>query len=269
MANTVKTLNGYDIDAVKLNGKPASYYLPVRNLLVNGYFANPVNQRGQTSYTPTAYTIDRWEVLNGTFVVHSGYISTGFVQQKMLIGTLTGVHTLAAKRRDGTILVCSQEITSSYSYTEESPAFGAWGDGLVRMTLPAGEYVWAALYEGEYTAETLPPYVPKGYMAELAECQRYYYYIDNSLVAGNGFVGTDGYTAHITIQTPSKMRVPPSITGTATVYGIDGTFTVSEYTIRNYGTGGVRVSAATPAKWTVGCPCVLYANGGLALSADL
>lgn len=35
--------------------------------------------------------------------------------------------------------------------------------------------VWAALYEGVYTADTLPPYVPKGYAAELAECQRYYY----------------------------------------------------------------------------------------------
>ena len=29
---------------------------------------------------------------------------------------------------------------------------------------------WAALYEGEYTANTLPPYVPKGYAAELAAC---------------------------------------------------------------------------------------------------
>ena len=33
---------------------------------------------------------------------------------------------------------------------------------------------WAALYEGSYTAETLPAYQPKGYAAEMAECQRYY-----------------------------------------------------------------------------------------------
>jgi hypothetical protein len=33
---------------------------------------------------------------------------------------------------------------------------------------------WVALYEGEYTADTLPPYVSKGYAAELAECQRYF-----------------------------------------------------------------------------------------------
>ena len=33
---------------------------------------------------------------------------------------------------------------------------------------------WAALYEGAYTADTLPAYVYKGYAAELAECQRYF-----------------------------------------------------------------------------------------------
>ena len=33
---------------------------------------------------------------------------------------------------------------------------------------------WAALYEGAYTADTLPAYTPKGYAAELAECQMYY-----------------------------------------------------------------------------------------------
>ena len=36
------------------------------------------------------------------------------------------------------------------------------------------EVEWAALYEGEYTVETLPEYQPKGYGAELLECQRYY-----------------------------------------------------------------------------------------------
>lgn len=33
---------------------------------------------------------------------------------------------------------------------------------------------WVALYEGEYTIDTLPEYQPKGYGAELVECQRYF-----------------------------------------------------------------------------------------------
>ena len=32
------------------------------NLLDNWYFGNPVNQRGQTEYTATGYTIDRWKL---------------------------------------------------------------------------------------------------------------------------------------------------------------------------------------------------------------
>lgn len=166
--------SGTAANAEKLGGKSPEYYIQPRSLLINGDFSDPVNQRGQTSYASTAIAIDKWEVLSGNLTIQNGYISTGFVQQKLPIETLTGVHTLAAKKADGKIIVYSQEITSAYNYTEETPSFGAWGTGLVRVTLPAGEYVWAALYAGEYTDDTLPPYVPRGYAQELAECQRYF-----------------------------------------------------------------------------------------------
>ena len=47
----------------------------------------------------------------------------------------------------------------------------------VRITLASGGEAtlkWAALYEGAYTADTLPAYTPRGYAEELLECQRYY-----------------------------------------------------------------------------------------------
>ena len=50
---------------------------PNPNLLDNWYFANPVNQRGQTTYTGTGYTIDRWCGRYGgdmTAVIRDGYI---------------------------------------------------------------------------------------------------------------------------------------------------------------------------------------------------
>ena len=47
-------------DAAKLGGKAPEYYLQPRNLLDNSDFRNPVNQKGQTSYTEVGYTIDRW-----------------------------------------------------------------------------------------------------------------------------------------------------------------------------------------------------------------
>lgn len=207
--------DGTAVNAEKLGGKAPEYYIQPRNLLDNSNFKSPVNQRGNTTYYATAMAIDRWELLEGTFAVADGYISTGFVQQEMLLGNLTGVYTLSAKRKDGTLLIYSQEIKSSYGYTETAPAFGAWGDGLVRVTLPAGEYVWAALYEGEYTAETLPPYVPKNYAEELAACQRYFVRIGgNAAYTHIGIAHAQNETQLVcSVHLPQPMRegVLPSV----------------------------------------------------------
>lgn len=46
------------------------------NLLDNWFFGNPVNQRGQVEYTGEwKYTIDRWEISEGTLTVNDGSIS--------------------------------------------------------------------------------------------------------------------------------------------------------------------------------------------------
>lgn len=46
------------------------------NLLDNWYFANPVNQRGQTSYTAVGYTVDRWNLYTdgGSTTISTGYL---------------------------------------------------------------------------------------------------------------------------------------------------------------------------------------------------
>ena len=67
---------------------------------------------------------------------------------------------------------------------------------------------WAALYEGEYTAETLPPYVPKGYAAELAECLRYYRKIKGDTQTFTGYSSGGWSYAFIPLQT---MRMKPSL----------------------------------------------------------
>lgn len=47
------------------------------NLLVNWYFGNPVNQRGQTSYPGGAYAVDRWLPSSGntSLVVNDGFLT--------------------------------------------------------------------------------------------------------------------------------------------------------------------------------------------------
>lgn len=72
---------------------------------------------------------------------------------------------------------------------------------------------WACLYEGTYTAETLPPYVPKGYATELNECRRYFYStMDGAEYAfqGLGMVRESG-KGEIEIRFPVQMRSIPTM----------------------------------------------------------
>ena len=78
---------------------------------------------------------------------------------------------------------------------------------------------WAALYEGSYTADTLPAYQPKGYAVELAECQMYLY--DpiiggsvNSTYIGTGFKINDT-TIYFTVPIPTMRKTINTPTLTA------------------------------------------------------
>lgn len=159
---------------IKFDGERISTAAAPRNLLDNSDFRNPVNQRGQTSYTGE-YGIDRWRVWNSdTLTVNSGYITgNGYVFQYFLPSEVQNrVHTLAAKKTDGSILLYIKNPHEAYSVADNGLGLGL--DTNVVVSLKTGSYLWAALYEGSYTAETLPEYQPKGYGAELAECKRYY-----------------------------------------------------------------------------------------------
>ena len=70
-------------------------------------------------------------------------------------------------------------------------------------------FKWAALYEGSYTADTLPDYVPKGYAAELAECQRYYQQYNTNEMSAVG--NSESGITYIRCPLKAPMRVAPSL----------------------------------------------------------
>ena len=171
----------------KLGGKAPEYYLRPRNLLDNSDWRikkNIVNQRGQDHYVGIGnrdvYTIDRWVIpwQDGLEVtVGDGYIQKGnkIWEQRLENIDPNKVYTGALALLDGTVYVHSGKLADGFGDWNNSFWCGYennQGYFTIRngMTQPV---IWAALYEGSYTAETLPPYVPKGYAAELAECQRY------------------------------------------------------------------------------------------------
>ena len=169
-----------------------------RNLLDNSDFRNPVNQRGKTTDNATdwAYAIDRWFFGNVTYKLTTNGITLtpygpgeehlmaeNLEKQDFLIGKKL---TFAVGLSNGNVCIATGTVPqkSDWAQIAQAELNGVmlsvlWSGGanyLMPRILVGKEttVAWAALYEGEYTAETLPEYQPKGYGAELAECQRYY-----------------------------------------------------------------------------------------------
>ena len=208
----------------------------VYNLLDNSDFSNPVNQRAVTSTKWGGYNIDRWSMFpSGTRgdehfgVVENSYINLtstvdGYVDfyQKMerYDNIKGGTYTFTAK-----LLYNGNLVTSVCTFVMGGEGHGknltadglvqffstSEGNVLIRVNNNAGaantvSLVWAALYEGEYTAETLPAYVPKGYGAELAECQRYYWKTKMVFRSSENTM-----VSVLNIQHPQSMRINPTI----------------------------------------------------------
>ena len=219
------------------------------NLLDNSDFVHPVAQAGVNgAHGATEYAVDRWnrtsgatvsQAANGLKIVSDKTSWTAGIQQKIEAKRFADVMTLAV--RGVFPVACRLYVYIGSGTTNFGTAYfqgdaaertlvlkltkpdGLTGDEVVNVyispdtgsTGTAAVVRWAALYEGEYTAETLPPYVPKGYAAELAECLRYYRRIkaDNETFAGYAANGV-AY-AFIPLQT---MRIAPTVTGGGKFY---------------------------------------------------
>ena len=209
-------------DSSKLGGKAPEYYIQPRNLLDNSDFTNPVNQRGATSYSGTGYkgyTIDRWRLhfANSTGQLDVTPSGIKFTLQdnnayfdEMLDLDTSKTYTFAAMVNGELSLISG---VPDNNVNNGVILLGKSGGGYLRAGFcKKGEdtiVTWAALYEGAYTADTRPPYVPKGYAAELAECRRYFEVINfTSVFSKKNYEGNVIYCA---VNFGVK-RVNPTIT---------------------------------------------------------
>lgn len=247
-----------------------------QNILDNSYFKKKreiVNQRGKTSYSGGGYTIDRWSLYDpsgdGSLVINDGYISltggTGAVSlscrfPKGIIDA-NKTYTKVFCDNQGNINPCSLFFYDSFDSFEFSAGAGE-----------TKNIVWAALYEGSYTADTLPAYVPKGYAAELAECQRQYFPVFKSETTYAYWTKADGDTCKIYIPSP-KMRVNPTpvlYDGGCTVYLAGNGIWSNAVTLQYYGYAqGCNVfSFSSPSAYFETGKTYLY-RGIKALSAEM
>lgn len=145
--------------------------LTPRNLLDNSDFRNPINSRGQSSYTGQVYTIDRWKIFNTTLIIGDGYINSPEFYQDLHIPQ-DKIYTFAVGAQDGTIAIISGKPNEAQGATMNGiTVILTVDEGLTEVVVQTEKnVVWAALYEGSYTADTLPAYVPKDKHIEMLNC---------------------------------------------------------------------------------------------------
>lgn len=230
------------------------------NLLDNTNFFNPINQRNQTSYSNTdaapKYSIDRWQVLGGTFDVSTRtYTSNSTLgpygnqfRQYIPLGDISIVYT---------ITVSSVVNNTKYVFTTTIPQYGdtvadapflletTWGGfkmitrkaehaALLTMVVNVSQSItvdWIKMEFGNFAT----PYVPKGYGAELAECMRYYQKSEDDLYAVP--YGGKSYIVH---EFGVPMRVAPTVTlGYSPESREDQTASIYGFTVKFSGSSGL------------------------------
>ncbi len=272
-----------------------------RNLLDNSDFTHPIAQAGIGGlHGAAAYAVDRWvrtdgatvsADANGLKIVSDKTNWVAGIRQRIEAKRFADMMTLAVR---GVFPVAcrlyayigSGTVNFGTAYFKGEAAErtlilkltkpeGLTGDEAVNLyispdtgsTGTAAVVRWAALYEGEYTAETLPPYEPKGYAEEMAECLRYYRKIKANNETFFGYAANGVAYAFIPLQT---MRIAPTVTGGGKFYytlgSAQGT-TTETATVHNANTNRVVVKCAVSV--TGICTGVITPQGDIDISADL
>lgn len=87
---------------------------------------------------------------------------------------------------------------------------------------------WIAVYEGEYTAETLPEYRPKGYGVELAECLRYFERLKGTTFGSKVYLPSGASKTVCTVMYTPKRLEHPSIQIVNKYYLILGMYSLKD-----------------------------------------
>ena len=214
------------------------------NLLDNWYFVNPVNQRGQTSYSGAEYTVDRWKRYfseqAGTTIISDGLHIVGKfgnLDQKIApseIASLRGRTVTMALLSRGNVGLIGEDAAYNYyqAYSNsaeptitvltfhvredaDSLVFHIQpqdGNEVVALAakLELGDQQTLAHKEGDaWVLNEIPDYGE-----QLRRCQRYYY--APTLVWTYGYLTSSKTQVVGVVPFPVTMRANPVLVGTPT-----------------------------------------------------
>ena len=236
---TVDTLPNYIPKDKHIEMINCGISLQPQNLLDNSNFSNPVNSRGKNTYSDEGneYTIDRWKTkYKSNISIENGYINIfgRFGLNQYIQNPKDGIYTFAARVRInsskyGPVIYVDENSGSSNDLFLDAN-IGEWKTYILQhdfssttsetitfaFSLRGGDTTasisveWAAMYKGAYDASTLPAYQPKGYAAELAECQRYYQIIPEQTSCAFSTTAQSNKYFSSSINFP-QMRITPTV----------------------------------------------------------
>ena len=204
------------------------------NLLDNWYFGNPVNQRGQTSWTNPSniqYAIDRWQITPSSVIalVDDGITVTAEIQQgleknRLELGRTYTFSVLSSDRRleKHTFVLASDMTTIRVNFgfgifvcylSGDNVWIQIYGDGstykAVKLELGTQQTLAHQDVDGNWVLNEIPDYGE-----QLRRCQRYFvnfnpykmkWFAMPPAVASNA---TDAYSA---VTLPVAMRAQPTV----------------------------------------------------------
>lgn len=235
------------------------------NYLDNSDFTQFVAQAGVGGkHLEQAYAGDRWILVSGSVTGTANANGNGYTNIK-LNGTIR--QNVSNPPAVGTAFIEMVSGTATISYS----------DGEITITSNGGVIRNCCLVSGAFATDERPTYKPKGYGAELAECQRYY--IVASARHASGTYSSSGNKLHAFIPTPVTIRTTPtakillSETIVSVTYG-SGSAQIHTDNAQSIAAvelypNGVKITVNTelnPGAYTQGA---FYGNFNLELSADL
>ena len=181
-----------------------------KNLIINWYFGNPVNQRDVSGTISSAgYFLDRWKLVSGSVTINTDGITLNGTMQQVLETAPVGTVTASALTRAGV-----GEVVPTYNSASKTVTVTAAGKKLVAVKLELGTEQTLAHQDanGNWALNEIPDYGE-----ELTKCMRYLQVISTPYdTSGNGVA--IGYANNtVDLWVPIPLAVPMRISPTPTI----------------------------------------------------
>jgi hypothetical protein len=180
-----------------------------RNLIINWYFGNPVNQRDVSGTISSAgYFLDRWKLVSGSVTINTDGITLNGTMQQVLETAPVGTVTASALTQAGV-----GEVVPTYNSETKTVTVTAAGKKLVAVKLEIGSQQTLAHQEdGVWVLNEIPDYGE-----ELTKCMRYLQVLAAPYdTSGNGVA--IGYANNtVDLWVPIPLAVPMRISPTPTI----------------------------------------------------